>query len=121
MSHARCDHNCRPVEYGVVSPITQSGLFVCTEADGATKIGLVSLDLPNGISDHKDNVHWFKAESDTAFIFNVHVIGYDKAGEIAKKAHKEGTTLREAAIASGHLTGEEFDAAVRPEEMTGPK
>ena len=49
------------------------------------------------------------------------VIGYDKAGEIAKKAHKEGTTLREAAIASGHLTGEEFDAAVRPEEMTGPK
>ena len=49
------------------------------------------------------------------------VIGYDKAGEIAKQAHKEGTTLREAAIASGHLTGEEFDAAVRPEEMTRPK
>jgi fumarate hydratase, class II len=49
------------------------------------------------------------------------VIGYDKAGEIAKKAHKEGTTLREAAIASGHLTAEEFDAAVRPEEMIAPK
>jgi fumarate hydratase class II len=49
------------------------------------------------------------------------VIGYDKAGEIAKKAHQEKTTLREAAIASGHLTAEEFDAAVKPEEMIAPK
>jgi fumarate hydratase class II len=48
------------------------------------------------------------------------VIGYDKAAEIAKKAHREGTTLREAAIASGHLSAEEFDAAVRPEDMTEP-
>ena len=48
-------------------------------------------------------------------------IGYDKAGEIAKKAHKDGTTLREAAIASGHLTAEEFDVAVKPEEMIAPK
>lgn len=46
-------------------------------------------------------------------------IGYDKAAAIAKKAHKEGTSLREAAIASGHLTGEQFDQWVRPEEMTG--
>jgi fumarate hydratase class II len=49
------------------------------------------------------------------------VIGYDKAAEIAKKAHREGTTLREAAIASGYLTAEEFDAAVRPEDMTEPR
>jgi fumarate hydratase, class II len=49
------------------------------------------------------------------------VIGYDKAGEIAKKAHKDKSTLREAAIASGHLTAEEFDAAVKPEEMIAPK
>lgn len=46
-------------------------------------------------------------------------IGYDKAAFIAKKAHKEGTSLREAAIASGHLTGEQFDAWVRPERMVG--
>jgi len=46
-------------------------------------------------------------------------IGYDKAAFIAKKAHKEGTSLREAAIASGHLTGEQFDQWVRPEKMTG--
>ena len=47
-------------------------------------------------------------------------IGYDKAAEVAKKAHKEGTTLKEAALALGYLTEEEFDAAVRPEDMTHP-
>jgi fumarate hydratase class II len=47
-------------------------------------------------------------------------IGYDKAAEIAKTAHKEHSTLRATAIKLGYLTGEEFDAAVRPEEMTHP-
>ena len=47
-------------------------------------------------------------------------IGYDKAAEIAKTAHKEHSTLRETAIKLGYLTGEEFDATVRPEEMTHP-
>ncbi len=46
-------------------------------------------------------------------------IGYDKSASIAKKAHKEGTSLREAAIASGHLTADEFDAWVRPDAMVG--
>jgi fumarate hydratase class II len=46
-------------------------------------------------------------------------IGYDKAALIAKKAHQEGSTLREAALASGHVTGEQFDTWVRPEEMVG--
>jgi fumarate hydratase class II len=48
------------------------------------------------------------------------IIGYDKAAEVAKKAYKERTTLREAALALGYLTGEQFDQAVRPEEMTRP-
>ncbi len=47
-------------------------------------------------------------------------IGYDKAAEIAKKAHHDGTTLREAALALGHVSGEDFDAWVRPEDMTRP-
>ena len=47
-------------------------------------------------------------------------LGYDRAAEIAKKAHREGTTLREAALALGYLTAEEFDRQVRPEEMTRP-
>ena len=46
-------------------------------------------------------------------------IGYDKAAFIAKKAHKEGTSLREAALASGHVTAEEFDAWVDPARMVG--
>ena len=47
-------------------------------------------------------------------------IGYDKAAEIAKKAYAEGITLREAALALGHLTDEQFDAWVRPEQMLEP-
>jgi fumarate hydratase class II len=46
-------------------------------------------------------------------------IGYDKAAAIAKKAHHEGTTLREAALALGHVSAADFDAWVRPEKMVG--
>jgi len=48
------------------------------------------------------------------------IIGYDKSAEVAKKAHKEQVTLREATISLGFLSGEEFDAAVVPEDMTHP-
>jgi fumarate hydratase class II len=47
-------------------------------------------------------------------------IGYDKAAEIAKKAHHEGTTLKEAALALGYLTEDEYDQWVIPENMTHP-
>lgn len=47
-------------------------------------------------------------------------IGYDNAAKVAKKAHTEGTTLREAAVSLGLLTGEKFDSVVRPENMLGP-
>lgn len=46
-------------------------------------------------------------------------IGYDKAAKIAKTAHANGTTLKEEAVNLGYLTEEEFDAWVKPEEMTG--
>ncbi|RWS22309.1 fumarate hydratase-like protein [Leptotrombidium deliense] len=48
-------------------------------------------------------------------------IGYDNAAKIAKTAHKEGTTLKEAAIKSGLLTEKQFDEWVKPEDMIGPK
>jgi len=48
-------------------------------------------------------------------------IGYDNAAKVAKKAHKEHTTLKEAVVALGLLTAEKFDEAVRPENMIGPK
>jgi fumarate hydratase class II len=48
-------------------------------------------------------------------------IGYDKAAEIAGKAHREGLTLKAAALALGHVSEEQFDALVKPERMTGPE
>ncbi len=48
------------------------------------------------------------------------IIGYDKAAQVAKKAHKERLTLREAVVALDFMTGEEFDKAVVPEDMTHP-
>jgi fumarate hydratase class II len=47
-------------------------------------------------------------------------IGYDKAAQVAKHAHKQGLSLRESAVALGFLTGEQFDEYVKPEEMTHP-
>ncbi|MCW5747377.1 MAG: class II fumarate hydratase [Alphaproteobacteria bacterium] len=47
-------------------------------------------------------------------------IGYDKAAKIARKAHQEGLSLRQAALALGYVTAEQFDAWVRPERMTAP-
>lgn len=51
---------------------------------------------------------------------NTH-IGYDKAAEVAKKAYKEGSTLREAIVELGYMSAEAFDKAVRPENMVTPK
>jgi fumarate hydratase class II len=48
-------------------------------------------------------------------------IGYDKAAEIAKSAHKRGTTLREEALRLGYVSAEDFDRIVRPENMIGPQ
>ncbi|WP_374367588.1 class II fumarate hydratase [Dongia sp.] len=51
---------------------------------------------------------------------NTH-IGYDNAAKVAKKAHKEGTSLKQAALALGLLTADQFDKWVRPQDMLGPK
>ncbi len=48
-------------------------------------------------------------------------IGYDKATEIAKTAHKNGTTLREEAVRLGHVSADDFDRLVRPHDMIGPE
>jgi fumarate hydratase class II len=49
------------------------------------------------------------------------IIGYDNAAKVAKKAHKEDTTLKQAAMDLGLLTSEKFDEVVRPEKMIGPE
>src|SRR5450830_457633 len=48
-------------------------------------------------------------------------IGYDKAAKIAKQAHHDGTTLKQAALTLGYVTEEQFAQWIKPEEMTGPK
>jgi fumarate hydratase class II len=47
-------------------------------------------------------------------------IGYDKAAAIAKHAHQQGSTLREAALALGHVSAADFDRWVRAEDMVRP-
>jgi fumarate hydratase class II len=72
-----------------------------------------------GIEPNRDEIHR-KLHSSLMLVtaLSPHV-GYDLAAKVAKKAHVEGTTLREAAIALG-ITGEDFDAWVRPEDMVHP-
>jgi fumarate hydratase class II len=74
-----------------------------------------------GITANRDRIEALVSQSlMLVTALNPH-IGYDKAAFIAKKAHKEGSTLRQAAVASGHVTSDEFDAWVRPEEMVGTR
>jgi fumarate hydratase class II len=73
-----------------------------------------------GIEANKNNI---KKNLDNSLMLvtalNPH-IGYDKAAQVAKKAHKEHKTLKEAAIELGFLTAEKFDEVVKPEKMIGP-
>ncbi len=74
-----------------------------------------------GIEPNKEKIDFFLKNSlMLVTALNPHV-GYDNAAKIAKKAHAENTTLREAAISLGLMTGEDFDQKVRPERMIGPK
>ncbi|CAI0866614.1 class II fumarate hydratase [Serratia quinivorans] len=72
-----------------------------------------------GIEPNRDRISQLLNESlMLVTALNTH-IGYDKAAEIAKKAHKEGLTLKASALKLGYLTEEEFDLWVRPEDMVG--
>ena len=74
----------------------------------------------SGIEPNLDRInHYVQDSLMLVTALNPH-IGYDKAAQIAKKAHKEKSSLRDAAVASGHLTGEQFDEWVKPEAMTHP-
>ena len=74
-----------------------------------------------GIQANVDRINQLRDESlMLVTALNPH-IGYDNAAKIAKKAHKEGTTLKEAAISLGLSTEEQFAQWVRAEDMLGPK
>jgi fumarate hydratase class II len=74
-----------------------------------------------GITPNRDNIeNHLRNSLMLVTALNPHV-GYDKAAKVAQKAHREGLTLREAAIALGFLTADEFEKFVKPEEMIAPK
>ncbi|MFH0881381.1 MAG: class II fumarate hydratase [bacterium] len=91
----------------------------------AKLLGDVCLSLTDncvvGIQPNREQINKYLQESlMLVTALNPH-IGYDNAAKVAKKAHKEGTTLKEAVVALGLMTAEKFDEVVRPELMTGPK
>ncbi|BDH46091.1 fumarate hydratase class II [Salmonella enterica subsp. enterica serovar Choleraesuis] len=85
--------------------------------------GMVSFDehCASGIEPNRERIDRLLNESlMLVTALNTH-IGYDKAAEIAKKAHKEGLTLRQSALALGYLTDAQFDEWVVPENMVGSR
>ncbi len=75
----------------------------------------------NGIEPNEERIAKLMRESLMLVTALAPTIGYDNATKVAKTAHKNGTTLREEAIALGLVDGETFDRVVRPEDMIGPK
>ena len=73
-----------------------------------------------GIELNREKIDWYVNNSLMLVTALTPKIGYDKAAKVAHTAHVENTSLREAAVKLGYLTGEEFDQIVRPEKMTRP-
>jgi fumarate hydratase, class II len=74
-----------------------------------------------GIEPNRETIARHVADSLMLVTALAPLIGYDAAAKIAKRAYDEGVTLRAAAVASGLVTAEQFDAQVRPEDMLGPR
>ena len=72
-----------------------------------------------GIEPNKEKIEAYLDSSLMLVTTLNHIIGYDKASQIAKKAHKENITLKEAALQLGYLTAEEFDQTTDPKKMVG--
>jgi len=83
---------------------------VCVSVNG--KGGIVLTAILESIKKHMDTSLMLVTG------LNTH-IGYENSAKIAKKAHKEGKTLREAALELGYVTNEQFDQWVKPEDMVG--
>ena len=107
-------------ELNVFKPVMTANLL-----HSARLIGDASTCFANkcviGIKPNKERLHELLHGSLMLVTALNPYIGYDKASTIAKSAHKNGSTLKEAAIASGYLTEEQFDEWIKPEEMIGPK
>lgn len=99
----------------IVSNVLRSVRLLADSSTAFTKNCVV------GIVANRENINKIMNESlMLVTALNPH-IGYDKAAKIAKTAHKEGTTLKAAALKLGYLTEQQFNEWVRPENMLGPK
>jgi fumarate hydratase class II len=99
----------------MIHNLLQSGRLIADACRSFTENCVV------GIKPDREHIdHHLRSSLMLVTALNPH-IGYDKAAQVAKKAHKDGTGLREAAVALGFLTAEEFDRLVRPADMLGPK
>ena len=78
-------------------------------------------NMVSGIEANKPRIEKLMKESLMLVTALAPTIGYDNATKVAKTAHKNGTTLKEEAIALGFVDEETFDRVVRPEDMIGPK
>ncbi|MEC9066515.1 MAG: class II fumarate hydratase [Pseudomonadota bacterium] len=83
----------------------------------ADAAGSFTANLLEGLEPRRENIARGVESSLMLVTALAPAIGYDKAAAIAKTAHAEGLTLREAAVRSGHVSGEDFDRLVRPEDM----
>ena len=76
--------------------------------------------MVNGIEVEREKIDWYVKNSLMLVTALAPKIGYDKAAKVAHTAHVDHSSLREAALKLGYLSGEEFDALVKPETMTHP-
>lgn len=108
------------LELNVFKPVMVYNVLQSIRLAGDMALGFTQ-NCVEGITPRKDKIEKHLNESlMLVTALNPH-IGYDKASQVAKKAHKEGTTLKEAALDLGFLTAEEFDKWVKPENMLGPR
>lgn len=106
-------------ELNVFNPVMIHNFLHSVELLSGTMKSFAAYCL-DGLTVNRETVEGYVANSlMLVTALNPH-IGYDKAASIAKKAHHEGLSLREAALASGYLTADEFDKWVDPERMTRP-
>ena len=107
---------------GAVSaqPMSTPGQFAVSPSGAATYA--VPIKVPPGVAGIEPNRDRIAALLHGSLMLVTALaphIGYDKSAEIAKKAHREGTGLREAALALGYVSAAQYDEWVRPEQMLG--
>ena len=107
-------------ELNVFKPVMAANIIESAQLIG-NACESFTVNCVNGIEANQKRIHELVNNSLMLVTALNTKIGYYKAAEIANKAHEEGTTLKEAALALEYVSAEEFDAWVIPEDMTGEK